>query len=244
MSNLVEPITAIITRPYDDALDLKSTIEKSLDLACVIESMLVIAPVADSIISVKKNQTIICTSHNILQNKSFLLLDKKIKIIAVGKSTTDKLKETGFENVIFAGNDIDNLEEFIINNCNPKNENFIYLSGDKITKHIDKTLTNKGFNVKRKVVYTAMRTDKFADNFIEKIKGNSKKIILFYSTRTADNFLKLSEQYQLENIIKNIDAYCLSKKIASLYEMRKFKNVFIAHNPCTSSLLALISDNI
>lgn len=239
MTDSNRKIIAIITRPYEDALRLKGKlVECNID--CIIESMLIIEPYNFAPLEINKNDIIIATSHNILTNLQLKTIDKDIRIITVGEQSTEKMLEYGFKNVKCGGHNVNELENYIKTNYAGSNQKFLYLSGNNITNHIDKNLSSEGFRVSRHVVYTATVAQKFSDNFINKIKTKTPKIIVFYSSRTADNFLYLAQKTEIMRHLHDIDAFCLSKNIADIYGMSTFKNTFIAANPCSKSLVELI----
>ena len=59
-----------------------------------------------------------------------------------------KARSIGFQNVIAAEGNVENLKELILRNFDKKNGKIIYVSGENISIDLDQELIKEGYDVK------------------------------------------------------------------------------------------------
>ena len=67
----------------------------------------------------------------------------------------------GFQNVIAAEGNVENLKELILRNFDKKNGKIIYVSGENISIDLDQELIKEGYHVKRIINYKTIHNDNF-----------------------------------------------------------------------------------
>ena len=67
---------------------------------------------------------VIFTSSNAIKNLDLNKVDKKIECYCVGSATEKVAKLNGFQNIISAEGNVNNLKELILQNFNPKMDHF------------------------------------------------------------------------------------------------------------------------
>ena len=88
-------------------------------------------------------------------------IDKKILCFCVGDATEKKARSVGFQNVITAEGNVENLKELILQNFDKKNGKLIYVSGDIVSVDLEQQLLKEGYNIKRIVNYSVNHNEKF-----------------------------------------------------------------------------------
>ena len=88
--------------------------------------------------------------EHILFNQCFA-----IYCFCIGIATEKIALSLGFQNVITADGNVRNLKEIILRNFNSSDGKILYISGEIISKDLDKELKSLGYDVKRIVNYTA-----------------------------------------------------------------------------------------
>ena len=103
----------------------------------------------------------------------------------------------------------------------------LYVSGEIISNDLDKNLVSKGYNVKRVVNYTSKPNHQLDETFIEKLRSNMPDIVYVYSQNSALSFLKLINNYKLNDFWMNTNLMCISEKTSAVLNKIKWRKIFI-----------------
>ena len=170
---------------------------------------------------------IIFTSSNAIKFLDLKNIDKKILCFCVGSATEKKARSTGFQNVLAADGNVDNLKELILLNFNTSEGKLFYVSGENISINLDKELISEGYSVKRIINYRANPIKKYDEDFIKKLKLKMPEITYIYSQNSAINLLKMIKNYHLETLWMNTNLMCISEKTSSILNEIKWKKIFL-----------------
>ena len=151
---------------------------------------------------------IIFTSANAVKFLNLKNIDKKLLCFCVGTITEKKARSVGFQNVIAAEGNVENLKELILQNFEQKIGKLIYVSGETISTDLDHQLMKEGYNIKRIINYRTSHNEKFDENFIEVLKSNMPDIVYVYSKNSASSFLKFIKIYKSESLWMNTNLMC------------------------------------
>ena len=103
----------------------------------------------------------------------------------------------------------------------------LYVSGEVISNDLDKNLTSLGFNVRRIINYTSKPVDQLNEIFIENLRSNMPDLVYIYSQNSAISFLKLIDNYKLNDFWMNTNLMCISEKSSTVLNKIKWKKIFI-----------------
>ena len=170
---------------------------------------------------------IIFTSANAIKFFDINPIDKKIICFCVGSATEKKARSCGFQNVISADGNVNNLKELILQNYNSSNGKLLYVSGEIISNDLDQQLISEGYNVKRIVNYSVKPVEKFNEVFIEKLKLKMPEIVYVYSQNSAISFLNLIKNYQLVDHWMDTNLMCIGEKTSKVLNEIKWKKIFL-----------------
>ena len=170
---------------------------------------------------------IIFTSANAVKFLNLKNIDKNLLCFCVGTATEKKARSVGFQNVIAAEGNVENLKELIFQNFEQKIGNLIYVSGETISTDLDHQLTKEGYNIKRIINYRTSHNEKFDENFMEVLKSNMPDIVYVYSKNSASSFLKFIKIYKSETLWMNTNLMCLGEKTSSILNEIKWKKIFL-----------------
>jgi len=170
---------------------------------------------------------IIFTSSNAIKFLDTKSVDKKINCFCVGSATEKKARSCGFQNVLSADGNVNNLKELILQNYNSSNGKLLYVSGEIISNDLDQQLISEGYNVKRIVNYSAKPVEKFNEVFIEKLKLKMPEIVYVYSQNSAISFLNLIKNYQLVDHWMDTNLMCIGEKTSMVLNEIKWKKIFL-----------------
>lgn len=172
-------------------------------------------------------KAIIFTSANAVKFLDIKKVNKNFLCFCVGNATEIKARSVGFQKVIAAGGNVENLKELILQNFDKKNGKMIYVSGETISNNLDQQLLKEGYNVKRIINYRTSHNEKFDENFIEALKSNMPDMVYVYSQNSASSFLKFIKLYNLENLWMNTNLMCIGEKTSSILNEIKWKKIFL-----------------
>jgi len=170
---------------------------------------------------------IIFTSTNAIKFLDTKSIDKKLRCFCVGSATEKKARSVGFQNVLAAEGNVNNLKELILQNFRSSKGKLIYISGEIISSDLDKELILSGYTIERLINYRANAIEKYDEGFIEKLKLKMPEITYIYSQNSAINFLKVIKNYQLETLWMNTNLMCIGEKTSSILNEIKWKKIFL-----------------
>ena len=170
---------------------------------------------------------IIFTSANSVKFLNVKQIDKNILCFCVGNATEIKARSAGFQNVIAAEGNVENLKELILQNFDKKNGKLIYVSGETISIDLDQLLLKEGYDIKRIINYRSIHNEKFDENFVEALKSNMPDMVYVYSQNSAYSYLKFIKNYQLESLWMDTNLMCIGEKTSSILNEIKWKKIFL-----------------
>jgi len=170
---------------------------------------------------------IIFTSANAVKFLDVKTIDKNIICFCVGNATEKKARSVGFQNVITAEGNVNNLKELVLQNFDQKNEKLLYVSGEIISIDLDQQLIKEGFNIERVINYRTTHNQKFDENFVEELKLNVPDIVYIYSQNSAQSFLNFIKINQSESLWMNTNLMCIGEKTSSILNDIKWKKIFL-----------------
>ena len=170
---------------------------------------------------------IIFTSANAIKFLNTTTIDKKFLCFCVGSATEKKARSIGFQNVIAAEGNVQNLKELILQNFDNKDGRLIYVSGETISVDLDKDLLKEGYKIKRIINYRTNYNKNFNQEFIKQLKQNIPDIVYIYSNNSALSFLNFIKINQLENLWMNTNLMCLGEKTSTILNEIKWKKIFL-----------------
>ena len=216
----------LFTRSLEDSKDL---ILRFNELGHKVSYMPVIQikKVDHDVINFNDFKGLIFTSANSLKFINSKEVDKNIFCFCVGSATEKKALSLGFQNVISAEGNVRNLKEIILRNFNSNVGKILYLSGELISKDLDKELNLLGYDIKRIINYTANPIREIDQKFLENLKSSVPDILYVYSQNSALSLLNLIDKYNLNDIWMNTNLMCMSEKISSVLNNIKWKKIFL-----------------
>ena len=170
---------------------------------------------------------IIFTSANAVKFLDSKTIDKNLLCFCVGSATEKKARSAGFQNVIAAEGNVENLKELVLQNFNQKDGKLIYVSGETISVDLDQQLTKEGYNIKRIINYRTAHNQKFDENFVKELKLKTPDMVYIYSKNSASSFLNFIKTNQSESLWMNTNLMCIGEKTSSILNEIKWKKIFL-----------------
>jgi uroporphyrinogen-III synthase len=216
----------LLTRPLDDCGEIIIKF-KSLGHQISHLPLLRVEKVDHEQINFSDFNGIIFTSANAVKFLELNNIDKNFLCFCVGNATEDKARSAGFQNVITAEGNVENLKELILQNFDPKNGKLLYVSGEIISSELDSQLIEEGYNIKRIVNYRTIHNQKFDEDFVKELKLKIPDIVYVYSQNSALSFLNFIKIYQSETLWMDTNLMCIGEKTSSILNEIKWKKIFL-----------------
>ena len=143
--------------------------------------------------------------HQFLTNGEF---------IVVGKKVSTELKKISPIKIKKVTKDSDEMKKFVISQWRIKNyKKIVFISGSVFNREFVSYLRKKQIVVIRKVLYTTLQTKNFKQKTIRLFNHGKITHAVFYSSFTAEIFLKLLKMNALEKMVGDIIPVSLSKRM-------------------------------
>ncbi len=216
----------LLTRPLEDCSEMILKF-RSLGHQVSHLPLINIEPLNYEEIKFSDYKVIIFTSANAVKFLNFKDIDKKLLCFCVGSATEKKARSFGFQNVISAEGNVNNLKELVLQNFDPKDGKLIYISGETISFDLDQQLLKQGYSIKRIINYKTNHNKKFDENFVNKLKLKIPDMVYIYSQNSASSFLSFIKIHQFESLWMNTNLMCIGEKSSSILNEIKWKKIFL-----------------
>ena len=216
----------LLTRPLEDCTEMIIKF-KSLGHQVSHIPLLTIDKVDYEQINFLDFKGIIFTSANSIKFLNLKSIDKNLLCFCVGGATEKKARSVGFQNVIAAEGNVENLKELILQSFNQKDGNLIYISGETVSEDLDQQLLKEGYNVKRVINYKTIHNQNFNDEFVNELKLKMPDMVYVYSQNSALSLLNFIKMHQSESLWMNTNLMCIGEKTSSILNEIKWKKIFL-----------------
>ena len=216
----------LLTRPLEDCSEMILKF-KSLGHQVSHLPLLSIDKINYDQIDFSNYEGIIFTSANAVKFLNLKQIDKKIFCFCVGNATEKKARDSGFQNVITAEGNVNNLKELVLQNFNQKDGGLIYVSGELVSTDLDQQLIKEGYKIDRVINYKTTHNQKFDEKFVTDLKLNIPDMVYIYSQNSAQSFLNFIKINQSENLWMNTNLMCIGEKTSSILNEIKWKKIFL-----------------
>ena len=216
----------LLTRPLEDCSEMILKF-KSLGHQVSHLPLLVVEKVNYDSVNFLSFGGIIFTSANAIKFLDLKSIDKKILCFCVGEATEKTARNNGFQNVIAAEGNVENLKELILQNFDKKDGSLIYISGETVSTDLDQQLLKLGYNVKRIINYRTLHNKNYNEKFVTELKQKMPDIVYVYSQNSAASFLNYIKLQQLESLWMNTNLMCIGEKTSSILNEIKWKKIFL-----------------
>jgi len=232
---------ALITRPDEDAEPLAAAlIARGIEV--LREPLLTIRPVANAHLDLAGVQALLFTSANGVRAFASLSSRRDLPALAVGDATAKTLKDAGFLKVESAGGAVEDLAALATRKLDPHGGPLFHAAGSAVAGDLAGLLGKDGFELRRVVLYEAETAHALSAETREKLAAGQIGLVLLFSPRTAETFLRLVRDAGPEvtaGVGKAI-ALCLSPAVARAIEPLSWRGVKTAERPELPAMLALV----
>ena len=135
------------------------------------------------------------------------------------------------------------LANLLISRCDPQGGDLLHIAGSHLAGDLGRKLSLAGYKYKREVLYKAEELGVLNERCQETLAGCKIDFALFFSPRTAVQFVDLALAAGFDKEFESSVALCLSEAIAGKLEKLPWRQIITASAPTQSALLNAL-DNV
>ena len=230
------------TRPEADAVELTGLFEDA-NIPVINDPLIQIEFLEGPVPDTACVSGLIFTSRNgvraYVQRSEF----RGLHVYAVGDATARFAAEQGFACVQSAEGDVNSLISLIIREVDAESGELLHVAGSAVAGDLLNSLSMRGYNVRREVMYEAKPANKLGTRTIDAVNNGDLGSVVFFSPRTARTFARLIEGKLKQSQFKCVSAYCLSSAVASEIATVPWRQVHVAQSPTLPAFLRLFAQS-
>ncbi len=230
----------LITRPQPEANILASKLQH-LGHDTIVDPMLSVFPFPHDTVSLEGVQALLFTSLNGVRHFAKIYDQRNMPIYIVGLSSAEAANKLGFQFIKSADNDVKDLFEIARQDLDPNKGTLIHFSGQDVQGDLVQWLQDTGFKASRTILYQAEMAETLSSQTISALTNQEISCGLFFSPRTARNFVRLVNKSNLTGDCATMTALCLSENIAHSLDELPWKSVQVAPTPTQTDLIDLLN---
>lgn len=233
----------LLTRPEEDSRRLAALLQEQ-GHECLTDPLMRIEPIDAPPLGLDGVQAILATSSNgvrALARRDEFDRARAIALLAVGDSTARAATEAGFERVLSADGDVEELIGLAAAKLDPAAGRLVHVSGHDRAGDLKGGLETLGYDVETAVLYRAVAAEALAKPTVAAFRQGALGGVLLYSPRTARIYCGLVARARLARQAADVLHYCLSKAVQAAVsgELREAP-CLVATRPTQESMLALV----
>ncbi|HCP01183.1 MAG TPA: uroporphyrinogen-III synthase [Rhodospirillaceae bacterium] len=211
----------------------------------VVSPLLIVTMEESSEVNFDGVQAILITSTNGARALARLTARRDVPVFAVGSASAESVRGFGFAEIENAEGDVEALAALVVEHLAPDAGRLVHVAGTVTAGDLSELLYASGFLVERAVAYRADAAAQMPAKIEEGLRGGKLDAALFFSPRTASQFVDLIDRAGLRSECCKVIAAALSPAVAERLAPLKFADVRIAKLPNQESLfLALENGSI
>ena len=227
----------LVTRPEDDAHETAARL-KALGHVPIVAPMISIKFIDGPDIDLARVQALIATSSNGVRALARRTRRRDIALFAVGRQTARAARQEGFAQVHSGDGDAVALANVVASSVGSGTGTLIHATGSEASGALVAGLTEKGFDVRRAVLYDTPAVVSLPSAAADALRDGSLDAALFFSQRTARIFSERVTEAGLAPQCANLLAACISAAAVQGLSPLKFQEIRIAPAPNQDALLA------
>ncbi len=258
----------LITRPEPDAsawhdhlasLGISSTLDPMLDISLAAPSPVLVRERSSidrsndgkassddgpsSIAAVPSPQALVITSRNAvrwLETATDLANLATLPVYTVGPGSTAALRALGFSHIIEGAATARDLAPVITATADPAAGPLLHLSGDKLAFDLAPPLLAYGLTLNRRIVYRSRPAVMLRAKTLERLRDGTIDTVVLLSPLTAETFVRLLTEAQLNQAHQQLVYICLSDMIARIVVKSAPRGIIVAAAPNAKAVLNIL----
>lgn len=232
--------TILITRPMPVAKIYAQELE-ALGFEALCAPMLEVCEEAFELPDLDGFQGLIFTSAQGVRTFSARADRRDVAVYCVGTNTADAARECGFADVCSAEGSAGDLLPLVQRRAQA-GDRFLHVRGRDVARDIVPEFLAAGFEVVPLVVYCADMLAGIDADIMAAIKAGAVDAVVFFSKRTAENFMTIVEREGAAADLRGIKALCISAGVVECVRVRSWADVQEAPQADRRGMLTLLQN--
>jgi uroporphyrinogen-III synthase len=233
--------SVLVTRPQPAADEFAEKLRRdgyAAYVAPMMEYVAVEANVADLVFY----QALIFTSAQAAEVFATLSPERTQPVLAVGDTTAAAAKKAGFANVHSAKGNSNDVAA-LVRAETPKLhlKKILHPCSADTPDDIGKAVASLGVEVVNRPIYKAKLVDDMPQDVVEALQKGTIDVVMLFSARTAENFVKLMVQKGLKDLSPKLEVICISAPVASALKGLPW-HVSIARQPRMEDVMRALKE--
>jgi uroporphyrinogen-III synthase len=230
---------ALVTRPREESESLASALA-ARGISTVIEPMMQVHYHGATALDLATVQAILCTSANGVRALARVTGERRLSLFAVGEATAARARAEGFGAVESAGGTVADLAHLVAERLRPQNGGLLHVAGDVVAGDLVGALRARGFVVERSVLYEARPVETLSASAVCALRSGTIDLALFFSPRTAENFIRLANIAGVVPNCRTITALAISAEADAVLAGVSWRNRLVSKRPNQPALLDVV----
>ena len=229
----------LVTRPAEDAASLLQTLAAHGHEA-LLAPLLTIAPNEGlpGPPELTGVQALLFTSANGVRAFAGLSESRGLPVFTVGEASAAAARRAGFARVESAGGDVSDLARLAAERLEPAKGTLFHGAARRVAGDLKGLLEGRGFTVRRDVLYEAIAAAALPEPLRAALESGKLDVATFFSPRTAEIFVTLVRDANLESGCTRTLALALSEAVADRLRVLSWAGVTVAERPNEEALIA------
>lgn len=231
----------LLTRPKPESEALAKRLGDR-GMECRVEPMLDIVPrdPGPLPVDIASVQAILVTSPNGAARLPALTERRDLPVLAVGDATAQAVRALGFTQVDSAEGAVEDLAALAKSRLSPVAGPLLHAAGETVAGELTGLLEAAGFTVHRVTLYEARPTGAISPGTLAALKRGRLDVVLFFSPRTAETFVRLAQSAGLTTPLSRLHAVAISQAVADACRALPWRSVKIAETPTQDGIVAAL----
>lgn len=156
---------------------------------------------------------------------------RSIAVFAVGRQTAAEAHGAGFEEVVSADGAAADLVKMIEAAAEDQAGPWLHVRGRDAALSVKDELQAAGIPADEIIVYAADQADHFSPEALDALRGDKIDAVMFFSKRTAENFLRLVDENGLEPHLRRIKALSISPAVLECVQAERWAETYTSSRP-------------
>ncbi|MCW5892869.1 MAG: uroporphyrinogen-III C-methyltransferase [bacterium] len=238
----------VVTRPRDQAPELARLLEACgaevlVAPTIVLDPPVDPAPLERAVAAADAYDWIVFTSANGVRAFFARYDAPALPVFTVGQATAQVAHASGFRTVVSADGTGEDLADLLARRLHPDDGAILHPAAETVSFSLAAALEPLGFEVREIAVYRALVATELPPTAVRALSEHSADGILFFSVRTAAQFVTLAQKAKLQPALVSVTAFALSDQIARALRIVRWRTVRIAERPDLGGLLDAVDQS-
>lgn len=229
----------LVTRPRPDADDTAAALI-ALGHEPVVAPLLQVTFENGAALDLSDVQAILITSANGARALASATDRRDLPVFAVGDASTGAARQCGFAQTESADGNVENLAALVMDRLSPRDGPLVHVAGTVTAGDLSGTLVKAGFEMRRAVLYRAETVPTLPPAIAAHLRDGTLDAALFYSPRTAAQFVELVVAAGLARRCGRLAAFALSDAVAEKLSALTFSVIRTAESPDQANLFVAL----